>query len=448
MIATLLKSSWLNLRRDYVALALTFVLPIAFFSIFAMIFANMAGGGSAMSNVDVAVVDEDDSEISRRLVEAIDEDPALDVRPPPAGEPENTYDREQARELVRDGTVRVAIIIPQGFGESFFTFSGDAAVVLLADTVADPVAHQMVGGLLQRAAMTAAPDLLAERGLDQFDKYVGMTDEQRTAIKPWLEDLRELGSTQESDGDQEAAETLDTFSGIVQVETSDVRALDEGDEKADNRRRLVAYYAAAIGVMFLLFSMAGAMSALLEEQRTGTLERLLNSNLTMGSLLAAYWVFAGLLGFLQITVMFVWGWAVFGLDLWTVNHVVGFAVMTAFLPQRGSASRHLDDRDPGDVGRGREHGPAVHHARGHAEGRARNLQRLGPGRLPQGLSRRRARVRAVAPGARADGYGRGLPGRGAALGPPLGNHVGKLGTVTDFLAPVFADHERLPLENR
>jgi ABC-2 type transport system permease protein len=337
MIATLLKSSWLNLRRDYVALALTFVLPIAFFSIFAMIFANMAGGGSAMSNVDVAVVDEDDSEISRRLVEAIDEDPALDVRPPPAGEPENTYDREQARELVRDGTVRVAIIIPQGFGESFFTFSGDAAVVLLADTVADPVAHQMVGGLLQRAAMTAAPDLLAERGLDQFDKYVGMTDEQRTAIKPWLEDLRELGSIQESDGDQEAAETLDTFSGIVQVETSDVRALDEGDEKADNRRRLVAYYAAAIGVMFLLFSMAGAMSALLEEQRTGTLERLLNSNLTMGSLLAAYWVFAGLLGFLQITVMFVWGWAVFGLDLWTVNHVVGFAVMTAFAAAAAAA---------------------------------------------------------------------------------------------------------------
>jgi len=305
MIGTLLKSSWLNLKRDYVALALTFALPIAFFSIFAMIFANMAGGGSAMSNVDVVVVDEDDSEISRRLVEAIDDDPALDVRPPPAGEPATPYDREQARELVRDGTVRVAIVIPRGFGESFFTFSGDAAVVLLADTVADPVAHQMVAGLLQRAAMTAAPDLLAERGLEQFDKYVGMTDEQRTAIKPWLEDLRALGSTQESDGDQEAAGTLDTFSGIVGVETNDVRAPDEGE-------------------------MAGAMAALLEEQRTGTLERLLNSNLTMGTLLAAYWLFAGLLGFLQITVMFVWGWAVFGLDLWTVNHVVGFTVMTAF----------------------------------------------------------------------------------------------------------------------
>ncbi|MHC4769372.1 MAG: ABC transporter permease [Planctomycetota bacterium] len=333
MIATLLKSSWLNLRRDYVALALTFVLPIAFFSIFALIFWNMGGGGDAMSNVDVVVVDEDDSEISRRLAEAIDADPALDVRTAPDG----PLDREQARQLVRDGTVRVAIVIPGGFGESFFTFSEETPVLLLADTVADPVAHQMVGGLLQRAAMTAAPDLLAERGLDQFDEYVGMTDEQRTAIKPWLEELRALGSTNGESGDKEAAETLETFSGIVQFETSDVQAPEDGDEDADDRGRLVAYYAAAIGVMFLLFSMAGAMSALLEEQRTGTLERLLNSNLSMGTLLAAYWLFAALLGFAQLTVMFVWGWAVFGLDLWTVNHLVGFAVMTAFAAAAAAA---------------------------------------------------------------------------------------------------------------
>jgi ABC-2 type transport system permease protein len=89
--------------------------------------------------------------------------------------------------------------------------------------------------------------------------------------------------------------------------------------------------------MFLLFSMAGAMGALLEEQRTGTLERLLNSNLSMGTLLAAHWLFAALLGFAQLTVMFVWGWAVFGLDLWTVNHVVGFAVMTAFAAAAAAA---------------------------------------------------------------------------------------------------------------
>jgi ABC-2 type transport system permease protein len=336
MIPTLLKCSWLNLKRDYVALALTFVLPIAFFSIFALIFGNMGGGG-AISDVDVVVVDEDGSEISRRFVEAIEDDPALDVRPPAAGEPAAPYGRQQAQELVRDGDVRVAIIIPPGFGETFFTFTGDTSVVLLADTVADPVAHQVVAGLLQRAAMTAAPDLLAERGLDQFDKFVGMTDEQRAEIEPWLESLRELRSGESAAGDEDAAPGLDTFSGIIAVETTDVRAPGEADEKADTRRRFVAYYAAAIGVMFLLFSMAGAMGALLEEQRTGTLERLLNSRLSMGKLLTGYWLFAAVLGFVQLTVMFVWGWAVFGLDLWTAKHLAGFAVMTAIAAAAAAA---------------------------------------------------------------------------------------------------------------
>jgi ABC-2 type transport system permease protein len=223
----------------------------------------------------------------------------------------------------------VAIIIRRRFDESFFTFSGETTVELLADTVADPVAHQVVAGLLQRAAMTAAPDLLAQRGLDQFDKYVGMTDEQRTAIKPWLEALGDLGPTGDAAGEGQTATSLETFSGVVQVETSDVRAPDDAGDKASNRGRLVAYYAAAIGVMFLLFSTVGAMGALLEEHRTGTLERLLNSNLSMGTLLISHWLFAALLGSVQLTVMFVWGWAVFGLDLWTLNHVAGFVVMTA-----------------------------------------------------------------------------------------------------------------------
>ena len=40
MIPTLLMINWINLRRDYVALGLTFVLPIIFFSIFASIFSG------------------------------------------------------------------------------------------------------------------------------------------------------------------------------------------------------------------------------------------------------------------------------------------------------------------------------------------------------------------------------------------------------------------------
>ena len=322
MIPTMLKSGWLNLKRDYVALALTFVLPIVFFSIFAGVFGNMAGGGG-MSDVEIAVVDEDDSESSRRLVEALQNEGSLDVRLGPADDPDVRYDRKQAEALVKNGDVYVAIIFPEGFGESFGSFTGDQpTVLLLADTVADPVSYQMVQGLLQGVAMSAAPDLMARQGIEQFDQLVGMTDDQRKQIDNWLGQLETAQTSDEEGGDP-----VDAFSGLVQIDTIDVGA--PKDHAVEARSRIVAFYAAAIGVMFLLFSMAGAMGALLEEERTGTLERLLNTRLGMSRLLLSYWLFAAFVGFLQLTVMFLWGWAVFGLDLWTVNHISGFVVMTA-----------------------------------------------------------------------------------------------------------------------
>ena len=55
MIPTMLRVGWLSLKRDPVALGLTFILPIVFFSIFAMIFGGMgSGGGGGASSLRIA----------------------------------------------------------------------------------------------------------------------------------------------------------------------------------------------------------------------------------------------------------------------------------------------------------------------------------------------------------------------------------------------------------
>jgi len=93
------------------------------------------------------------------------------------------------------------------------------------------------------------------------------------------------------------------------------------------RGSLVSFYAAGIGVMFLLFSsVAGAGGALLDEVEAGTLERLLSTRVGMSTLLIGKWLFLSLMGVLQLTVMFVWGWLVFDLPLF--SHLPGFVVMT------------------------------------------------------------------------------------------------------------------------
>ena len=78
MIRTVVRIAFLNFLRDRVALALTFVLPIVFFSIFAFVFGGV--GSDGVDRVKLAVADEDDSEASRRFIAALQADKSLDVR--------------------------------------------------------------------------------------------------------------------------------------------------------------------------------------------------------------------------------------------------------------------------------------------------------------------------------------------------------------------------------
>jgi ABC-2 type transport system permease protein len=313
MILTLLRTGWLNLKRDRVAQALTFLLPIVFFSIFASVF---AGQGSATSRIRVAIVDEDHSDLSGRILEGLQKETTLRVTTT-GGDPAAPLDRAAGERLVRNGDVPVTVVIPKGLGETFGTIGFGASKVsiqLLAD-VSDPIAPQMVLGLLQKVTITAAPDLLMQGGMRQFEDQAGaLTPQQRTAVDTWLPQLRAQADGNASGGGSGGGMGLSAE--IVDVMASDSRA-----------GSMVSFYAAGIGVMFLLFSSAGAGGALLDEVESGTLERLLSTRVTMTTLLAGKWLFLALIGFLQLTVMFTWGWLVFDLPL--LAHVPGFVVMTA-----------------------------------------------------------------------------------------------------------------------
>ena len=116
MMSTLLKISWTNLKRDRVAQMLAFLLPLIFFSIFATVFGNQ--GNASTARIRVAVVDEDDSELSRRIVDGAPqrEEPARAHDSRRAKARGRGLDRAAAEKLVRDGDVPVAIVLPRGFG--------------------------------------------------------------------------------------------------------------------------------------------------------------------------------------------------------------------------------------------------------------------------------------------------------------------------------------------
>jgi ABC-2 type transport system permease protein len=317
MIITLLRVSWTNLKRDRVAQALTFLLPILFFSIFATVFGNQ--GRDATSRVRIAVVDEDRSELTRRIVGGLQQETALRVRVSRDAEGKGTpLDRAAAEQMVRDGEVPVAVILPKGLGASATAFAAAAdapRIQLLAD-VSDPVAPQMVNGLLQKVSMTVAPDLMMQGGINQFEKYAGaLTAGQRSAVDTWLTQLKpQSGGSPASPSSTDAASRFG-----IGVDTIDV--MRQGKSES-----LVSFYAAGVGVMFLLFSVSGAGGTLLDEVDSGTLDRVLSTRIGMGGFLVGKWMFLAFIGVLQLTVMFLWGRIAFGLDLF--SHLPGFFVMT------------------------------------------------------------------------------------------------------------------------
>jgi ABC-2 type transport system permease protein len=193
-------------------------------------------------------------------------------------------------------------------------------VKLLAD-VSDPIAAQMVGGLLQKVAFTAAPDILMQRGMSQFEKYAGaLTPQQRDAVNAWLPQIKAEG----------ASGVTSATAGALGIGIETVDVMRQGKSAS-----LTSFYAAGIGVMFLLFSVSGASGSLLDETDSGTLDRVLSTQMGMTGLLIAKWLFIASLGAMQLTVMFLWGRFAFGVDLF--HHLPGFAVMTVCTAAAASA---------------------------------------------------------------------------------------------------------------
>jgi ABC-2 type transport system permease protein len=178
-------------------------------------------------------------------------------------------------------------------------------VLVLADT-SDPVAPQMLAGLLQKAAMNAMPSAMARGGISEIDRWSGgLTADQKAVMERRLE---ELDRSTTAGGAGGAGGTGGGAGGLIAVETRDLL----GEKK---KNPSVALLASGLGVMFLLFSAAGAGGALIEEAESGTIDRILATRVTMGSLMGGKLLYLTGLAVSQLTLMFVWAALFFGLEM-------------------------------------------------------------------------------------------------------------------------------------
>lgn len=326
MIGTVILTELRVLFRSPVDLLLVFIVPIVFFSIFGAIFGSQ-GERRATPRIEIAIANPGPSELGRTIADGLEKDAGTVVFTEEDGS--TRVSPERAEELVRKGEVQAAIVIPADIEEGFLDFGpGPRPAVRILSDQSDPIAPQIVSGLLQKASFTGGNSNMAARGAKILGSAIGGFDEQTQArIDGFIEQLDRMqfmnaGSEQEEDatGPSMAASPL-------AIEVIDVL----GEEKENPT---VAYYAAAIAVMFLLFSATGAGGSLLDEEQAGTLERTLSTPLGMGRLLLGKWLFLTLMGVVQVIVMFTWGQLVFSLDF--LGNLPGFFAMT--IPTAAAAS--------------------------------------------------------------------------------------------------------------
>jgi ABC-2 type transport system permease protein len=323
----------LSLFRDRAALGMSFLLPGIVFIVFALIFSGASGGDLALR---LAVADERSDATTQRFVSALFKEARLKR----LGTPDFTPD--QVREAVRTGEADVGLIVRYG-GLPLDDLTGDGAQPL--ELVGDPgreIAVSMLVGLLQKAYFAALPDAAIRSFADVVDKkFVAFSPDQKIRLAKGLEALRTsqeksarvapTANAPQSGTKEALVATAATAANsapplpVPSTATSQVVQgfrLDQLFERRDavqagRASSAVTYYAGAVAMLFLLFSaLSGAMSYL-DERETGLLDRLAIGPGGVGVLIDGKFMFLCAQGFLQVAAIYVVGWAVFGIDLWS-----------------------------------------------------------------------------------------------------------------------------------
>lgn len=300
MIWLIVRISALRLWHNKAELVLTFVVPLVFFSIFALIFGSRERSGET-ATIKVAVSDMIKNADSQKIIEELQANGTLrfvdaDSQVLKDGELK-LLDPKVCERLVREGGASVAIVL-EGSKKEKESQESALSAKLLTDS-SDQVAPKIVSALVQQ--------LLVQKSVAALAKNTQPVPPPNSPALP--------ASAIPADS---PAKSPIAFT-LPEVKTIDL----VGGQK---KNPIIAMYASGIAVMFLLFSVVGGGGALLEEKENSTLERLLASQLTLDELLMGKWLYLMLLGTLQTTLMFVWGEVVFGVEL--SKHWEGFLMMT------------------------------------------------------------------------------------------------------------------------
>ncbi|MCO6436844.1 MAG: ABC transporter permease [Phycisphaerae bacterium] len=281
---TLAKKDLSLLFRDKVGFFFTFFFPVIYASLFGIVFSGM---GQETRALKVAVIDEDDTELShefiQRMVDGGDIDARRKVR---AGDTLCDMDRETAANLVRKGRLVAYVILKEGFGESAkMPFWGGSPKIRTGIDPSRKAESAMLQGVLTRRYFERLDTLfrdpaemnrMTEDMLARVASDTDMDPIMRIALSAFLPSLSKF-TTQISGGEGNGG-----FGGIEPVV---VEAVETQREKGHPKTSFDITFPQ--GIVWGIMGCAAAFGiSLVVERNSGTLMRLRISPIRFGDIIA------------------------------------------------------------------------------------------------------------------------------------------------------------------
>ena len=273
------------LLKDRGQLAVLFLLPILFSSLYGSINIRTAGGGrEALISVDVCLVNQDEGQFGEEVAKALGGIDELDV--------ETFGVVGDAEGRVARGEAVAAIVVPAGFSKDITDYA-PTRIELIVDP-AQPESANIVAGIMNQVVAEVAIWGEVQYGvrtvLDESGLLSGASAEEQRAVR-----AQTLGviMTQLSEMRRTPA---------IVVTTEDLEGAAVSIEGA--LQKFFAFLFPAITVMFIFFVVGVAAVALLTERETGTLRRLMAGPIPRSAIVGGKMLAYVLLVCLQAAVMF------------------------------------------------------------------------------------------------------------------------------------------------
>ncbi len=303
MILTIFKKDLKLFFSDKRAVLLTFLVPILLITLFAFAFGGIGGGSSNAKPIELLVSDIDNSSDSKSVITSLDSLRGLTLIP---------KEIDEATDLVRKGKYVGVLIFEKGFQDSI-TAGNSLPMELKYDA-----AREIEMGMLQSVLMQNLMSSIGKKSIKA--KMNSYFDENFSGMSKTMKE--KIFSDMDS-GNSNMSSSMNTNMSLKMT------SIIKEDTKKGNLGLIQAV--AGTAIMMLLFSIAAIGGGLLDEKESGTLKRLLYSPLKPTDILFGKMGAALVLAILQLVVMFVFSWLVFGLPIF--KDIISLSLMiltTAF----------------------------------------------------------------------------------------------------------------------